>query len=266
MILQTMLEEIEMSVPSPPGRTRLIFDINNAMREFCEKTRVLYALATLTRSANLISEDTERQEWIYSVPNDLWEIRSADCCSQDEIEMGDGQVTFYFVAEPEEDIHIEYSRYPAVLTLLSNTPELHELFQPAIIAKVKEKYFRLAGDLNSAAAERGIWLDGIREGLRFANTRPLRNLATVTGSLAAGTRRRVLGRTSLVQGLNTVTIPLTAGQTMASIDYLIMWDANIGVQVTEYDPNNNRDQRTTTSFKVLAADAVPNYEFIVEDI
>ena len=263
MLLSTMIEDIEAVFPKV-GRTRIIFDINNVMRMFCERTRCLYSRLVLT-TADKLTEDTDKLIWTYTIPDDFWEARSATCCAQEEIEVtGANEITFYYNSTPDDDIVVIYSRYPLTVAAMSDEPEIPEMYLPAIIAKVKEKYYADNGVLQNAAYERSIYEKGIAEALRFANTRPLRNLdSTPPGGGATGSpsSSRKLGRTSLIQGLNTVTI----GATMADTAYNILWN-DTGVQVAEYNPTetNPPATRTTTTFQVLAADVVSNFEFIVE--
>lgn len=258
MTLQSMIEDIQRVHPTI-GRTQLIFDINNALKEFAEKTRCLYAKTTLTRASHLISEDLNELIWKYTIPADLWEARSASCCLQEEIEVtGPTEITFRFNNDPSADIDLIYQQYPPAIAAMADVPTIHELYLPAVIARVKEKYYRAAGVPQLAAIEHAIWREGVAEGQRFANTRPLRNLAVTVGSNTVTSAR---GRLALVQGWNLVPI----GATFADTNYFIVWNET-GVQVNEYNPNDNAppDTRTTTTFEVLAADAVSNFEFIIE--
>ena len=264
MILQEMVDDIQMVFPKV-NKTRIIFDINNAIMTFCHITRVLYAKLTLT-SGTETDSDTTKPYWTFDLPTYVYEVRSATCCVQEEFEVGDDEITFYFRKDPDEDIELVYSRRPGLLMDNEDEPSIPEIFLPGIIAKVKSKYYSEAGVLQNAGWEKTAWKEAVAEGIRYANTRPLRNIGN--GLLGTdgeagegeGVTREFAERQTLVQGQNTVTIP----GTMPSLNYRILLNGN-GVHVVEYNPNetNPPDTRTLQTFEVLSSEDNANFEFYV---
>ena len=264
MILLHMVDDIAMTFPEI-NRTRIIFDINNAIMQFCHMTRVMYVRTTLA-SEDYTAYDDEKGTWTYDLPTDVYEVRSASCCNQEEFEVGDDEITFYFRSNTDDDIVLIYSQRPALLIDDTDVPSIPEIFTPSIIAKVKSKYYGMRGILQNAGWERKIWDEGIAEARRYANTRPLRNVgAGLSGTSGSGsddgtTIIEAMGHQNLVQGLNIVTIP----GTMPNLVYGIMLNGN-GVAVVEYNPNSTDppDTRTTTTFQVLSSEDNNNFEFYI---
>src|SRR5258705_6746542 len=162
MNLQQIVDDIRNLLHNK-GITEVIFDVNKSVIDFALKTRVLYAKAILTRTNDLLSEDLINYIWTYKIPSDVYEIRSADCCNQEEMDIIDtNKLRFTFVKNinsnggigPTTDIELIYDKRPAILVNPTDICDIPERFMYGIISNVKAKYYSQAGVLQNSGWEK----------------------------------------------------------------------------------------------------------------
>lgn len=267
MTLRQMLEYIQVSFPEYTYSMGII-DLNNAIREFTEKTGLPYAEVTLTKANSYVSFDDERQEWLWTLPSDVYEIRHIDEIYYEEIRVNGTSLYLAFLSDITTKIRLEYVRVPTALQALTDQSEIPAQFHECIVNRVLEKLFAAKGNAPMAQYCRDRYNDGIKEGKKFYNTRQWRNLTSVGGS-GGGTsttnKKRVSGTgVCVVAGKNTITIGAPGeGVTMANNSYTLVLNGN-GIWVTAVDPDTQLVSRTTTTFDVWAADDTCNFEYILE--
>jgi hypothetical protein len=257
MTLKQMVEEVREQFPNKP-QTMIAFDINKVLRRYVEDTRCLYARYPIDRVTDLISEDLDIPEWKFTLPSDCFEVVSIDNYFRDWYEVYDGKLSMSYVRQGDNDIILRYSKYPTLVARESDSTDLPETLQPYIIYGVLSNYYVRSGNPQAASQYAILYRDGVAEGIRYGNLQRYRNI-TVTG----GTTVKIAqGAQVLADGINTVVFdPLNIkGFTVTS--YVIMMNGN-GVEVQEYDPNVNHDQRTLTQFKVTSVGTANNFEYVV---
>lgn len=258
MTLTQMVEEVQQVFPEYP-RTQIVFELNRAMREFARKTGVYHTYDILLRETDLLTEDTRAEETVFLLPENCYEVNAIDGLLRDQYEVQGGTLRVGYIDIDLDWLTIRYSALPAPLVNPSDTPPFESSFHDAIVHATKKKFYVNAGRAQDAALEDTYLREAEREARRFVHTSPYRNMSAAEATFGTGGSATIVayGRQDLVQGENTVTI----GRTFSSVsNFYLMLNGN-GIHVEEFDPNNNFSERTTSSFKVLSAEANNNFEF-----
>lgn len=264
MTLRQMTELVQLAHPDV-GRTEIIFQLNHALREYGQRVRLPYADLTLTRLNDLISEDLTKPEWVYRIPSGVYEVRDTTAVNVNEFEVGNNTITFSYLANPNDDITIRYWSIPAVLVSMGDIPNIPSWLHQAPVARVLADYYLRKGNTNMFKLQQDNWNSFVKEGLIYANTKPWRNQGTPDhlsdGNVGGGGGNGIIfssGRQVLEPGLNTVNLLTTFS---APDSYNVLFNDN-GILASEYNPNNNFDQRTVSTIVVSSADHNDNFEFM----
>ena len=254
--LKTMLEDLRQEFPNV-SHTQLLFEINKAMREFSARTGIFHGVVLLTRINDMVSEDADKELTIYTMPANVYELNGVDELNRDLYELRDDELYIWCVDPTIEELTVRYFALPAPIANESESPPFEERFHDALLNMVRRKLYGKQGNINGVKLEDAYVREAEREARRYVNTSPYRN----TGAFSGADMNVIIafGTMDLAAGENTVNL---SPKVFSSLTYTVMLNGN-GIQVEEYDPNNNHDQRTTSSFKVMSADTNTNFEYFV---
>ena len=253
MTVKQMVELVTQSFPAF-GRTQILFELNIAQREFCFATDVLMSVASLNRTDDAVSITAESVE-TWQLPIDTYRVIQIDELYTEQYEIQDDKLLFVSIDKWITSLLVRYTRIPQVMANDADSPSIPEEFHEAILCKVMAKYYRKSGDFNNSMAETQRMKELERAAKRYVNSARYRNVGAFVGGTMA--EKVAFGRQSLVEGLNTISM----GKSFTSVNsYVIMLNGN-GITVQEYDPNDNNDQRTVSTFVVVSAEENPNFEY-----
>lgn len=270
MTLQQMTEEVQQLFPQL-SYTQIRFDLNAAIKEFGQKAGLPYAETTLTKASAYVSFDSERDEYKWTLPSDVYEIRNIDTSYRDEIRVDTTNLYLDFIGTDLTKIRIEYVKVPTTLSLLTDESNIPQVFHTAIVARVIEKWYSIGGNQPGTQYFRSRWNDAVKEAKNYHHTRPWRNSSAVPGGsggsgISGESGRRIRGRLALVTGKNIVTVGAPGpALVMGDAQYILMLNGN-GVWVTAVNPETGLIERTTTTFNVWSADNNANFEYTIEGV
>jgi hypothetical protein len=257
MRLDNMIEVVRQSFPQI-SRTQIIFDLNHEMVNFAQKTKVLYGRDVLTRTVDLISEDWVAGTTTWTLPANCYELTTVEQVAAEDWYVSGQTLVVRWCDTGVDGLDLEFSRYPMAIALDSDEPEFESQFHYGMVYRLLGNYaVRYGKDSASAnyfhAAAKSIEVEAKRYGL----TRNTRNPNPSKGGVLLKTAF-ISGKT-LTAGENTITMNVT----FSTIDsYAILLNGN-GIEVEEFDPNLNHDQRTTSTFKVMSAADNTRFDYIV---
>jgi hypothetical protein len=257
MRLDNMIEVVRQNFPQV-SRVQTIFDINAEMVSFAQKTKVLYGRDTLTREDDIVSEDDVAGMTRWQLPANCYELLTVEqVAPEDWYVEGDKLVVRWTDSECSE-LNIEFSRYPMAIALDSDEPEFEQQFHYGLLYRLLGNYaVRFGKDAASASFFHGAASSVEKDAKRFGLTRNTRNLNPSKGGVL--TKTAFVSGYTLAEGVNTITMDMTFS---TKDSFAVLLNGN-GVQVEEYDPNLNHDQRTTSTFKVWSAAANTRFDYIV---
>lgn len=251
MTLKFMIETVRQIVPDL-GRTQIVFDINQAMREFCLETGILSVQSTLSRTTDYSSTSIDGVE-TWTLPATLYHLLQVEELFRDAYEVVDDKLKFHPMGKFVDTLTIRYTKLPVPITGDPESPEYPAEFHEALVNKVLSKYYRKTGDGQNASVELALYKEAERAAKRYVNSTRYRNVSVVQGDDMG--KIVAFGTIDLPEGV--YTIPL--GKTFTSITSFVFIPGSNDVD--EYDPNLNFDQRTTSSVKVVSPRAVTNFQF-----
>lgn len=254
MTVGNMVELVRQAFPNV-GRTQIVFELNRALRELCFSTGILMTSRVLDRTTDYSATDLTTGEETWTMPNDTYSILSIDELYRDHYQLRDTSLIFHPRGEVWSKMLVRYSRVPSVMVNDSDSPAIPEEFHEALVSRVMAKYYRASRDLELYQFYNGEYATYERSAKRYVHSMRYRNVGAFAGDDMA--QIVAYGTMTLAEGLNTVTM----GKTFTSVtSFVLMLNGN-GIEVSEYDPNGNNDQRTTSSFKVVSAAENPNFEY-----
>lgn len=252
MILKNIIEQIQAVYPSE-SRTRIVFEINRALQQFCQRTGVLYSVVKLTKTADKIAEDTEAMTLTLQLPVDAYEVMSIDELYKSAYELEDDHLIIHTAnsVNVPETLNVRYNRLPGLIVTDSEIPGIPEFLHDVLTSMVLAKLHRGAGQTDKFMVETGMVKEFEKEARRWVNSIHYRNTGAFAGDAMA--YKIAYGSQALLAGENIIQL----GKTFTTVNsYIVMFNPGQGT-VQEPDPK----ERTTSTVKVIASQDISDFEF-----
>ena len=257
MRLLSMLEIVESKFPLP--RLRVIFDLNEALRNFCFRTRVLSNRYKMVNANTLTAEDTTLALSTFTLPADFSELIAIDEIPMENIRIASGALEIFSINSALTYFWLHYSAQPSLMVNDGDTPGIPQEWHRAIVSKVLADYYADAGQVDQARFFIASYEQSVREAIRYVNTARTRIMTTLSGATAV--QHAYAEGVTLAAGPNTISI-VAQGVTFADLQYVVNMEGG-GAIVSEVNPDTElKDGRTTTSFKVWASTATSNFSWL----
>lgn len=252
MILKHIVEQVQAAFPLR-SRTQIVFEVNRAQQLFCQRTGVLHSVVELTKAADKIAEDADALTLTYQLPATTYELVSIDELPKMSFHLKDDTLVVHTVNSNNvaDPLTVWYSRMPAVLANDTEIPAIPEFLHEALVSMVLAKFHRMAGNVDGYIAESTLVREHEKEARRYINSVHYRNTGAFAGEAMA--YKIAYGSQTLVPGRNTINM----GKTFTSVNsYVVLLNPGPST-VQEPSPK----ERTTSSFVVIAAEDVDDFEY-----
>src|SRR5574343_433251 len=133
MTLQQMVEQVEAMFPQV-GRTRIVFDINNIMDDFCLKSEVLWTEATLARTTALLTSDDTIPQYTVQLPTSCQKLLYLDTHYKDEVRINGSTLYLTYLDDDTDNIRVEYLIKPQHYSAMTDTSNVPEGFHRYLLA------------------------------------------------------------------------------------------------------------------------------------
>jgi len=257
MRLLSMLEIVESKFPLP--RLRVIFDLNEALRNFCYRTRVLSYRHKMVVATTKTAEDTTLAITTFTLPSDFSELIAIDELTMENLRIAAGALEVFSFDSALTYFWLYYSAQPSLMANDGDVPGIRQEWHRAVVSKVLADYYADAGNVDQARFYLAQYEQAVREAIRFVNTARTHTMSTNSGGSTV--QHAYAEGVTLAAGPNTISI-VAQGVTFADLQYVINMEGG-GAIVSEVNPDTElKDGRTTTSFKVWASTATSNFSWL----